>query len=110
MRRYQSEGVEVVYEMLRDRDGNPTRSIDAIKCKASEVGVSLSQRQSDTCPLCGNHPIREGTAAARHGMCVPCWTRHLADVKREQLAVETAHREYEAYKKRLKRLRSGGGT
>lgn len=108
MRRYQSEGVEVVYEMLRDRDGNPTRSIDAIKCKASECGISLAQRKSDTCPVCGSHPIRDGTVAARHGMCVTCWTRHLADVKREQVAVEAAQREYDAYKKRLKRLRRGG--
>lgn len=94
--------------MLRDRDGNPTRSINAIKCKASEMGVSLSPRQSGTCPVCGTHPIRDGTAAARHGMCVPCWTRHLADLKREQAAVEAARREYDAYKKRLKRLRRGG--
>ena len=109
IRKFRAEGVDAIYEMMRDpHTGRPTRSKLAIKKAASRIGVSLRVSPGDTCPVCGVNPIREGTNAARHDMCVPCWNLHLAELKREQAAMERTHRVYEAEKKRLKRARGGG--
>lgn len=108
IRKFRAEGVDAIWEMLRDpRTGRPTRSKFAIQKAASRIGVSLRVRPGDICPLCGVNPIREGTNAARHDMCVPCWNVHLAELKREQAAMERTQRLYEAEKKRLKRARGG---
>lgn len=109
IRKFRAEGVDAIYEMMRDpHTGRPTRTRKAIARAAERIGVSLAIRPGDTCPVCGVNPIRDGTNAARHDMCVPCWNLHLAELKREQAAMERTHRVYEAEKKRLKRARGGG--
>ena len=109
IRKFRAEGVDAIYEMMRDpKTGRPTRSKGAIKLAAHRIGVSLRVRPGDICPVCNVNPVREGTNAARHGMCVPCWNLHLAALRREQAAIERTHRLYEAEKKRSMRARGGG--
>ncbi len=109
VRKFRAEGVDAIYEMMRDpRTGRPTRSRKAITRAAERIGVSLKVTDCDVCPICSVNRVRVGTSAARHGMCVPCWNRHLAELKREQAAMERSKRLYEAEKKRLKRAREGG--
>lgn len=101
--------MDAIYEMMRDpKTGRPTRTKKAITRAAERIGVSLRVRPGDICPVCNVNPVREGTNAARHGMCVPCWNLHLAALRREQAAIERTHRLYEAEKKRSMRARGGG--
>ncbi len=105
LRRFATEGAEAVSALLSS-DGRPGRSVQAVQWKASRLGISLRRDPHPAlCPFCGRSPIREGTAAARHGMCVPCWQTHLADLKREQRDIERTWRDYEAEKAKLKRQR-----
>ena len=105
LRTFAGEGLDGVYEAMRDEQGNATRTRKAIKEKASELHVSLDPRKAEVCPHCWTYPLREGTSAARHGYCVPCWNRHLAEIRREKAAVERSRDEYEAAKKQAQRAR-----
>ena len=49
--------------------------------------------------MCGEHIVREGTAAAKQGMCQVCWERRKANAMRERAAEQRAKADYEAAKK-----------
>lgn len=107
LRHFASEGVDAVYEVLRDRDGNPTRSKGAIQSKAQEMHVSLAPKKAEICHFCRAYPLRPGTSAAKHGYCTRCWNRHLTELRWELESVERTQDEYEAAKKRVQRSRRG---
>lgn len=73
---------------------------------AERAGVSLRVRPGELCPRCGLNRVREGTVAARHGVCVACWTRHLAELREERRDEDRAETAYEHAKKGAQR---GGG-
>ncbi len=93
LRQHRADGAFAIGEALG-------RSPKAVRRMAERVGVSLRVRPADPCPVCGRNPVREGTVAARHGMCVACWTRHLSELRRERADEERAQADYEAAKKR----------
>lgn len=86
------EGAEAIAEALG-------RSTWSVRCKASELGVSLLKRY--LCPKCGKHSLNP--LSKRTGWCRRCSVEHSADnaaVKnrelREQVAkMEAATREEE---------------
>ena len=90
LRQHRADGAAAIGEALG-------RSPKSVRRMAERLGV----RPSDPCPVCGRNPVRAGTVAAKHGMCVACWTRHLADLRRERADEERARAEYEAAKKRV---------
>ena len=110
LRKFRAEGVDVIHELLRDPEtGECPHSRRAIRIAASRQGISLRVRPGEVCPACGAHLVREGTVAARHGLCVACWNRRLTEAMREQAAIERGRADYDAAKKMVRRARRAGG-
>lgn len=95
---HRTDGAELIAHVLG-------RSVSAVKHKAHRLRVSLAYRPGDTCPVCGQHSMHEGTVAAQHGMCLVCWERRKAEQMREARAETWARREYEKQKQGVKRAR-----
>lgn len=109
LRKFRTEGVDVIHELLRDPEtGEYPHSRGAIRIAASRQGISLRVRPGEVCPACGAHLVREGTVAARHGLCVACWNRRLTEAMREQAAIERGRADYDAAKKMARRGGPGG--
>ena len=98
--RHRDDGAELIAEALG-------RSTDSVRSKAKRLGVELTYRKLEICPVCGTSYVRPNTKAGTHGMCVSCWDRRKADTMRERVAEIRAAREYDAAKKKYRRARHG---
>lgn len=92
LQRHRADGSDLIAHVLG-------RTTGAVQQQAHRLGVSLRIRHGETCPMCGEHIVREGTDAALHGMCQVCWERRKADAMRERAAELRAKADYEAAKK-----------
>lgn len=92
LKQHRTDGAELIAEALG-------RSVSSVQAKACAAGVSLMYRPGDMCPVCGLHSLREGTLAAKHGMCIACWERRKADAMEEQAAELRERKRYDAAKK-----------
>lgn len=92
LQRHRADGSDLIAHVLG-------RTPRAVQQQAHRLGVSLRIRPGETCPMCGEHIVREGTAAAKQGMCQVCWERRKADAMRERVAEQRAKADYEAAKK-----------
>ena len=92
MQRHRADGSDLIAHVLG-------RTTGAVQQQAHRLGVSLRIKPGETCPMCGEHIVREGTAAAKQGMCQVCWERRKADAMRERVAEQRAKADYEAAKK-----------
>lgn len=92
IRQHRSEGAEAIAFVLG-------RTERAVRQVAYLNGISWKVKPGEVCPVCGQHEIREGTSAANHGMCIPCWNMKLAALHREAEAEERTNRLREAAKK-----------
>lgn len=99
LRRHRADGADAIASTLG-------RSQKSVRRMAERAGVSLRVRPGELCPRCGLNRVREGTVAARHGVCVACWTRHLAELREERRDEDRAETAYEHAKKGAQR---GGG-
>lgn len=82
------------------------RTENAVRQQAYLQGISWKTRPGELCPFCGEHEVRAGTSAATHGMCIPCWNRRLADLRREAEVEARTNRLREAAKKAAQRSRN----
>lgn len=96
IRQHRSEGAAAIAAVL-------SRSEQAVRKMAAREGISWRVKAGEVCPFCGNHEVRQGTSAAQHGMCISCWNRHLADLRREAEAEARTNRLREAAKKAAQR-------
>lgn len=75
-----------------------------MKLIASRLGVSLGRRgPGEVCPICQTYTIALNSAAAKHGMCVCCYERRKADIRRQAEAEKRCKQLYEKEKKRAQR-------
>lgn len=93
LKRHRADGSDLIAHVLG-------RTPRAVQQQAHRLGVSLRIRAGETCPVCGEHAVSEGTVAASHGMCQVCWERRKADAMRERAAEKAAVREYDSAKHR----------
>lgn len=98
LRAHREDGAELIAAALG-------RSIESVRSKAREMGISLVFRTLPVCPVCGTRQVRPNTRAGSHGMCPACWEMRKADSMRERSAELAATRVYDAQKKRAKRRR-----
>lgn len=96
LRQHRSEGAATIAAILG-------RTELAVRKQAAREGISWRVKAGEVCPFCGNHEVRAGTSAAQHGMCISCWNRHLADLRREAEAEARTNRLREAAKKAAQR-------
>lgn len=99
LQRHRADGSDLIAHVLG-------RTPRAVQQQAHRLGVSLRIRPGETCPMCGEHTVREGTDAAAHGMCQVCWERRKADAMRERAAELRAKADYEAAKKQCQHHRA----
>lgn len=96
LRMHRTDGAELIAHALG-------RTVPSVKAKAHVLGVSLMYLPGDTCPVCGEFPMREGTSAAKHNMCVSCWEKRKAAATRELAREDDARREYDRERQRRRR-------
>lgn len=97
LRQHRSEGSDAIAEALG-------RSRYSIQVMASRIGVSLGRLgPGDVCPICQTYTIALNSAAAKHGMCVCCYERRKADIRRQAEAEKRCKQLYEKEKKRAQR-------
>ena len=96
LRMHRTDGADLIAHALG-------RTVPSVKAKAHVLGLSLMYLPGDTCPVCGENPIREGTAAARHTMCISCWEKRKANATRERALEEGVKREYDRERQRKRR-------
>lgn len=97
LRQHRSEGSDAIAEALG-------RSRYSIQVMASRIGVSLGRRgPGEVCPICQTYTIALNSAAAKHGMCVCCYERRKADIRRQADAEKRCKKLYEKEKKRAQR-------
>lgn len=97
LRQHRSEGSDAIAEALG-------RSRYSIQVMASRLGVSLGRLgPGDVCPICQTYTIALNSAAAKHGMCVCCYERRKADIRRQAEAEKRCKKLYEKEKKRAQR-------
>ena len=92
LKQHRTDGAELIAEALG-------RSVSSVQAKACAMGVSLMYKPGDMCPFCGRHRLRDGTLAAKHGMCIACWERRKTDVMEEQASELRERKRYDAAKK-----------
>lgn len=97
LRQHRSEGSEAIANAL-------SRTSASVKLMASRLGVSLGRRgPGEVCPICQTYTIALNSAAAKHGMCVCCYERRKADIRRQAEAEKRCKKLYEKEKKRAQR-------
>lgn len=97
LRQHRSEGSEYIADALM-------RSVVSVQHMASRLGVSLGRRgPGEVCPICQTYTIALNSAAAKHGMCVCCYERRKADIRRQAEAEKRCKKLYEKEKKRAQR-------
>ena len=96
LRRHRADGADAIASALG-------RSQKSVRRMAERAGVSLRVRPGELCPRCGLNRVREGTVAARRGVCVACWPRHLAELREERRDEDRAETAYEHAKKGAQR-------
>ena len=97
LRQHRSEGSELIANALM-------RSVPSVQHMASRLGISLGNvGPGDTCPICQTYTIALNSAAAKHGMCVCCYERRKADIRRQAEAEKRCKQLYEKEKKRAQR-------
>lgn len=73
---------------------------------AARSGIHLGRAGAgELCPRCATYTIAQNSAAARHGLCVVCYEREKAQLRRQADAEREAHAEYEQAKKAAQRRR-----
>lgn len=99
LRQHRLEGAEAIAAALN-------RTPASVRIAASKHKISLFKVEpGDLCPRCAAHTVTAGTAAARQGLCIVCYEREKAALRRQAAAEEDAHREYEQAKKEAQRRR-----
>ena len=107
---------EVAYLRDHARDGAAAiakrlgRSPHAVRCKASELGVSLlpiAHDRGELCPACATREVDRSTTAGRNGLCKVCYTYRQTERARQRAAEIRAQREYDAARQDLARARRG---
>lgn len=113
-RRWSRDELEYLLEHRRDGAvaiaGKLYRSPDAVRKKASEIGVSLmpvGYESREVCPQCGARGIDPKTVAGRNGICEVCHKRNLTDAERDKAALIRANAEYNAARQDTFRARRG---
>ena len=107
---------EVAYLRDHRRDGSAAiaaklgRSQQAVKNKASELGLSLlpaAHDRGELCPACAMREVDRSTVAGRNGLCKVCYTYRQTERARQRAAEIRAQRDYDAARKDLERARKG---
>lgn len=101
LRQHRQDGAEAIAIILG-------RTESAVRRQASREGISWKVKGGELCPFCGTHYVREGTSAAKHGMCIACWNIRLAELRREAEAEARTNRLREAAKKAAQRAGKNG--
>lgn len=102
--RHRTDGAEKLAAAL-------DRTPGSVKVHASrDLHVSLAARPGDVCPRCATYEIREGTDAARHGLCPVCWEREKVKALEERTATLNAQRAYDRAKWHAKAARRGAAN
>lgn len=97
LRQHRAEGSAAISEALG-------RTQWAVERMARRKKIRLGRKgPGEVCPLCATYRIAANTSAAKHGMCVVCYERRKADARRQAVAEDDAHREYEKEKKAAQR-------
>lgn len=96
IREHRSYGPAAIAEVLG-------RTEQAVRKQASRQGISWRVSSDALCPICGRYMVHNDTVAAKHGMCIPCWNKRVADIKREQEAEQRTERLREAARKAAQR-------
>lgn len=96
LRQHRQDGAAAIAAVL-------DRTEQAVRRQASREGISWIVRPGELCPFCGCHQVRDGSSAAKHGMCIPCWNKRLAELRREAEAEARTNRIREAAKKAAQR-------
>lgn len=114
VRRWTEGELETLYDHRREGAkaiaGLIERTPDAIRKKASELGISLDAKGYTVpivCPHCGCYEVKPHTAAGAHGICEVCHLRNLRDAEREKAATIRARAEYNAARQDTFRARRG---
>ena len=99
LRQHRLEGADAIAAAL-------SRTPASVRIAAHRHKISLFKvAPGDLCPRCAARTVTAGTAAARQGLCIVCYEREKAALRRQAAAEEAAHREYEQAKKEAQRRR-----
>lgn len=99
VRQHKSEGAKAIALAL-------DRTEASVSAMATRHKIALGNvKPGDLCPRCAAHAVTAGTAAARQGLCIACYEREKAALRRQVAAEEDAHRKYEQAKKEAQRRR-----